>query len=249
MENIVNAYNYVKNIFKKYKIEGQFRYKVKIDKSNKKYLLTKSSLNSLFNNKTIVKIDGKNGIPNEIKKFKKDLPKIKNTIINLDDDPMNIVIVFDGDNYEEQSTPFSILIKELASHVGYIVAVKNKANDYSIEFVENWLKQNLTNMLFIEITPVELGGIIKNDWNTIYSHYVINVYSELYKINPINGGRTTGYMHLLSHKKIARQINGLIKDIVKGVKIIQLKKTSLHEKKSKLTKRKRPIKKRKSIKK
>ena len=116
---------------------------------------------------TVVKVAGKNGIPQRIEEYTHLSQEIEAAVLGVEADPKTIAIVFDGDNYEPDRSPFSVLIDALAPKVAHVLAVKQKKIGYSQSFVNGWL--DVPNLLFLQVDDDP------NDWNTQRSHYVLNV--------------------------------------------------------------------------
>ena len=169
------------------------------------------SVASLLDGKTVIKVAGKNGIPAATPEFRKKKHEIMHELLslragkkNISAAKKNIVLVFDGDNYEPDKTPFSELIHDLMPFVAAVVCAKRRPRDYSAAFVEGW--KGHENLYF-----VELDGEA-NEWTERHSQYIINLYSKKYTHRE-DGRKTDGFEQLERQMKRATKV----KEITEGV--------------------------------
>ena len=124
-----------------------------------------------------------------------------------------MVLVFDGDNYEPGTAPFSVLIHSLAPRVSHVLAVKRNAGEsgYSRAFVEGWA--DVENVGFVEVEEED-----PNDWNERCSGYVLNVYSSKFPLRPDGVTKTTGFVQLEGQRRRADHVE----DVADGVELVHL---------------------------
>lgn len=169
----------------------------------------KVSLTDLFRGKTIVKVAGKNGIPEALDMYAQQRTTLLQAIQALGNKD-ELALVFDGDNYEPNKTPFSIFLRDVAPHVSCVLAVKKDAGGfgYSSAFVLNWA--GVDNLYFAQVDEEA------NAWSMRPSSYVLNLYSLLYRLRP-SGDETTGY------RQLKAQMQGhSVMTLVEGVVLITM---------------------------
>ena len=167
----------------------------------------------------VVKVAGKNGLAAKdgaefnVDTFREVQHEVESAVLRLSDRPLSdMVLVFDGDNYEPETAPFSVLLRSLAPRVSRVLAVKRKAGEkgYSKAFVEGW--RGVDNAGFVEVEEDP------NDWNERRSGYVLNVYSSKFPFRPDGVTKTTGFVQLEAQRRVADHVE----DVADGVELVHL---------------------------